>query len=55
MKHQVLFSLKNDEEIFMNVVCCSCDWRFKGQIRSHDTYVCREMKQNSLSDAKYLS
>ena len=31
MKHQVLFSLKNNEKIFMNVVCCSCDWRFKGK------------------------
>ena len=29
MKHQVLFSLKNNEKIFMNVVCCSRDWRFK--------------------------
>ena len=28
MKYQVLFSLKNNEEIFMNVVCCSCDWLF---------------------------
>ena len=28
MKYQVLFSLKNNEKIFMNVVCCS-DWRFK--------------------------
>ena len=25
MKHQVLFSLKNDEKIFMDVLCCSCD------------------------------
>ena len=30
MKHQVLFSQKNNETIFMNVVCCSRDWRFKG-------------------------
>ena len=30
MKYQVLFSLKNNEEIFMNVVCCSRDWGFKG-------------------------
>ena len=30
MKHQVLFSLKNNEKIFVNVVCCSRDWRFKG-------------------------
>ena len=30
MKHQVLFSMKNNEKIFMNVVCCSRDWRFKG-------------------------
>ena len=29
MKHQVLFSLKNNEKIFMNVVCCSRDWYFK--------------------------
>ena len=30
MKYQVLFSLNNDEKLFMNVVCCSCDWCFKG-------------------------
>ena len=30
LKDQVLFSLKNNEKIFMNVVCCSRDWRFKG-------------------------
>ena len=27
MKYQVLFSLKNYEKIFMNVVCCSPDHR----------------------------
>ena len=30
MKYQVLFSLKNNEKIFINAVCCSRDWRFKG-------------------------
>ena len=30
LKHQVLFSLKNNEKIFMTVVCCSRDWCFKG-------------------------
>ena len=30
MKLQVLFSLKNNEKIFMNVFCCSPDWRSKG-------------------------
>ena len=30
LKHQVLFFLKNNEIICMNVVCCSRDWRFKG-------------------------
>ena len=30
MKYQVLFSLKNKEKVFINVVCCSYDWRFKG-------------------------
>ena len=28
LKHQVLFSLKNNEKIFMNFVCCRCDWHF---------------------------
>ena len=32
MKQQVLFSRKkNNENIFMNVVCCSRNWRFKGK------------------------
>ena len=26
----LLFSLKNNEKVFMNVVCCSPDWRLKG-------------------------
>ena len=30
MEHQALFSLKNNEKVFINVVCCSRDWRFKG-------------------------
>ena len=33
MKYQVLFSLKNNEEVFINVVCCSRDWRFKGKLK----------------------
>ena len=28
MKYQVLFSLKNNEKLFMNAICCGCDWRF---------------------------
>ena len=31
MKDQVLFSLKNNEKVFINVVCCSRDWRMKGK------------------------
>ena len=43
MKYQVLFvnpldsheiffyfSLKNNEKVFINVICCSRDWGFKG-------------------------
>ena len=30
MKYKVLFTLKNNEKVFMNVVCCSRDWRFEG-------------------------
>ena len=29
--YQVLISLKNNEKVFMNAICCSCDWRFKGK------------------------
>ena len=25
----LIFS-ENNEKVFINVVCCSCDWRFKG-------------------------
>ena len=32
MKYKVLFSLKNNEKILMNVVCCSRDWHFKGKL-----------------------
>ena len=35
MKYQVLFSQKNNEKVFMNVVCCSCDWRSE-QLGLHD-------------------
>ena len=32
MKPQVLFSLKNNEKIFMNVVCCSRDCALRVKI-----------------------
>ena len=32
MKFQVLFSLKNKIRI-LYVICCSCDWHFKGEPR----------------------
>ena len=32
MKHQDLFFLENNKKkVFINVVCCSRDWRFKHQ------------------------
>ena len=31
MKHQVIFSLKNNEKLPMNVVCCSRDWCIMGK------------------------
>ena len=30
MEYLAIFSLKNNEKVFMNTVCCSRDWRFKG-------------------------
>ena len=30
MKYQVLLSLKNNEKVFINVVCCSHNWCFMG-------------------------
>ena len=47
MKYQVLFSLRNNEEIFMNVVCYSCDWRFKDKIILMAPY----MSQNKIISA----
>ena len=29
MEYQVLFSVKNNEKVFINAVCCSQDWCFK--------------------------
>ena len=34
---QVLFSLKNKEKVFMNVVCGSCDQRFKSYEAAADS------------------
>ena len=34
----ILFGKKN-EEIFMNVVCCSRDWRFKGNANFSVAYM----------------
>ena len=28
-KYQVSFSLKSNEKVFTNVICCSRDWRFE--------------------------
>ena len=54
MKYQVLISLKNNEKIFMNVVCSSRNWRFKGyckriellQIIQHDFFYKKFNKEN---------
>ena len=32
MKYQVLFSLKNNEQVFINVVCCNPLWRLRIKI-----------------------
>ena len=31
MKYQILFCLKNNEKVYINVVCCSPDWHFRGK------------------------
>ena len=31
MKYKVLFSVKDNEKVFIHAVCCSRDWRFKGK------------------------
>ena len=41
MKYQVLFSLKNNEKIFRNVVCYSRDWCFNFQSDTISCNVCR--------------
>ena len=47
VKYQVLFSLKNNEKVFMNVVCCSRDWRFKGFLKE---YLCRTKLEQQTRD-----
>ena len=37
MKYQVLFSLKNNEIVFMDVVCCCRDWCLKGLLHCFST------------------
>ena len=39
MKHQVLFSLKNNEKVFMNVASCSSDWLFEGYINQNYRFI----------------
>ena len=36
MEYYVLFHLKNNEKVTMNVVCCSRDWRLKGELSIWD-------------------
>ena len=36
MKYQVLFSLKNNEKVYMKVVCCSLEWWAKGYCHISD-------------------
>ena len=49
MKYQVSFSLKNNEKVFMNVVCCSCDGCFKG------LYHCTIMRDNFINSKIFKS
>ena len=37
--YNVLFSLKNNENIFKAVVCCSRDWRLQGILRKTRGYL----------------
>ena len=65
MKHQVLFSLKSNEKIFMNVNCCSLDWRFKdepilGQNSGLGTYaisvdLVQELQNASSDQGQYIT
>ena len=32
MKYQALFFMKSNEKLFKTVVCCSRDWRLRGEI-----------------------
>ena len=57
MKYQVLFSLKDNEKVFINVVCCSRDWRFKGSESLDNTQIkktCEQNKQKNAFDTSYF-
>ena len=54
MKHQVLFSLKNNEKIFMKVVCCSRDWRIGRYIDSHSPEIPPEKQKETSREKKWV-
>ena len=45
MKYQVLFSLKNNEKVFMNVVCCTLST--DGKIERYCTFIPASKRQTA--------
>ena len=46
MKYQILFSLKNNEKVFINVVCCSIDRALRVKYRYTGESVSNEQGQD---------
>ena len=51
MKYQVLFSLKNNEKVFINVVCCSRDCALR--VKNSETYFPFVQNENYCNVQKY--
>ena len=53
MEFQVLFSLRNNEKVFINVVCRSSDWRFKGYLKDFHEPGEVERRKDTNNDENY--
>ena len=55
MKYQVIFSLKkNNEKVFINVVFCSRDWRFKVKRRSLLRRLAKKKKKKKKKNGNFV-
>ena len=53
MKYHTLFLLKIGKDVAKFVVCCSCDWRFKGSVAQVILFLCSLRDKTRLNIADF--